>query len=283
MWFVLHLAQCCWQLFEYYDYEYQPDASKQKRYWLKLSIWKMDLGERFTGIRNIWRWNVKNEILKNILIIDDDVPIGNVIEEMLIKEGYGVSRAYSGTEALFILSDEKPDLVLLDLMLPGLNGEDILPRIKGIPVIVLSAKVDIDNKVDLLLGGAADYVTKPFHAKELLARIAVQLRNAANSGRNTVLTFGDLSLDTDRHMVTIDKNEIKLTRTEYAILKLLMQNPTQVITKSLMLERISEDTPDCTESSLKMHISNLRKKLREGSGNDYIEAVWGIGFKLRTE
>ena len=225
----------------------------------------------------------KNTILKNILIIDDDVPIGNVIEEMLIKEGYGVSRAYSGTEALFVLSEEKPDLVLLDLMLPGLNGEDILPRIKGIPVIVISAKVDIDNKVNLLLGGAADYITKPFHTKELLARIAVQLRNAANSGMNAVLTFEKISLDTDRHTVTIDKNEIKLTRTEYAILKLLMQNPTQVITKSLMLERISEDTPDCTESSLKMHISNLRKKLREGCDKDYIEAVWGIGFKLRTE
>lgn len=225
----------------------------------------------------------KNTILKNVLIIDDDVPIGNVIEEMLIKEGYGVSRAYSGTEALFVLSEEKPDLVLLDLMLPGLNGEDILPRIKGIPVIVISAKVDIDNKVNLLLGGAADYITKPFHTKELLARIAVQLRNAANSGMNAVLTFEKISFDTDRHTVTIDKNEIKLTRTEYAILKLLMQNPTQVITKSLMLERISEDTPDCTESSLKMHISNLRKKLREGSDKDYIEAVWGIGFKLRTE
>ena len=210
----------------------------------------------------------KNTILKNILIIDDDVPIGNVIEEMLIKEGYGVSRAYSGTEALFVLSEEKPDLVLLDLMLPGLNGEDVLPRIKGIPVIVISAKVDIDNKVNLLLGGAADYITKPFHTKELLARIAVQLRNAANSGMNAVLTFENISLDTDRHTVTIDKKETKLTRTEYAILKLLMQNPTQVITKSLMLERISEDTPDCTESSLKMHISNLRKKLREGSDKD---------------
>lgn len=225
----------------------------------------------------------KNTILKNILIIDDDVPIGNVIEEMLRKEGYGVSRAYSGTEALFVLSEKNPDLVLLDLMLPGLNGEDILPRIKGIPVIVISAKVDIDNKVNLLLGGAADYITKPFHTKELLARIAVQLRNAVSSGMNTVLTFENISLDIDRHTVTIDKNEIKLTRTEYAILKLLMQNPTQVITKSLMLERISEDTPDCTESSLKMHISNLRKKLREGSDKDYIEAVWGIGFKLRTE
>ena len=134
---------------------------------------------------------------KNVLIIDDDVPIGNVIEEMLIKEGYGVSRAYSGTEALFVLSEEKPDLVLLDLMLPGLNGEDILPRIKGIPVIVISAKVDIDNKVNLLLGGAADYITKPFHTKELLARIAVQLRNAANSGMNAVLTFEKISLDTD--------------------------------------------------------------------------------------
>ena len=90
-------------------------------------------------------------------------------------------------------------------------------------------------------------------------------------------------MDTDTHNVMTGDTEIKLTRTEYAILKLLLQNPTQVITKSMLLDRISEDTPDCTESSLKMHVSNLRKKLREGSGKDYIEAVWGIGFKLRTE
>lgn len=218
---------------------------------------------------------------KNILIVDDDMHIGNMLEEALTREGYGVSRAYSGTEALFVLDGTRPDLILLDLMLPGLSGEELLPKIQGIPVIVVSAKADVDGKVDLLLGGAADYVTKPFSTKELLARIAVQLRAAVTAA--PVLTFGDISLDTDTHVASVCGAETRLTRTEYAILKLLMQNPAQVITKSQLLERISEDTPDCTESSLKMHVSNLRKKLREGSGRDYIEAVWGIGFKMRAE
>lgn len=220
--------------------------------------------------------------MKNILIIDDDIHIGNMLEETLTREGYGVMRAYSGTEALLVLSTAKPDLVLLDLMLPGLNGEEVLPQIKGIPVIVVSAKIDIDNKVNLLLGGAADYVTKPFNTKELLARIAVQLRDVATVQEHPVLKFDDIVMDMDTHTVTVGSSQVKLTRTEYAILKMLMQNISQVLTKSSLLERISEDTPDCTESSLKMHISNLRKKLREAGGKDYIEAVWGIGFKLRT-
>lgn len=221
--------------------------------------------------------------MKRILIIDDDIHIGNMLEETLTNEKYVVSRAYSGTEALLVLSQSRPDLVLLDLMLPGLHGEDILPQIKGIPVIVVSAKVDIDNKVDLLLGGAVDYVTKPFNIKELLARISVHLRNAENMFNSSELTFGAIILDSNTHIVKINNTEIKLTRTEYAILKLLMQNPAQVITKSQLLDRISTDTPDCTESSLKMHISNLRKKLREVNNKDYIEAVWGIGFKMRAE
>ncbi len=221
--------------------------------------------------------------MKTILIIDDDAHIGNMLEEALSKEGYRVSRAYSGTEALLVLSGIRPDLILLDLMLPGLSGEDVLPKLKGIPVIVVSAKVDIDNKVDLLLSGAVDYVTKPFNTKELLARIAVHLRTASNTTVSPALTFDDIVLDTDTHTVTINDTKIKLTRTEYAILKLLVQNQTQVVTKSLLLDRISTDTPDCTENSLKMHISNLRKKLRDISGKDYIEAVWGIGFKMRTE
>lgn len=221
--------------------------------------------------------------MKNILIVDDDVYIGNALEEALTKEGYGVSRAYSGTEALLVLSKARPDLILLDLMLPGASGEAVLPQIEGIPVIVVSAKVDIDNKVELLLGGAADYVTKPFSTKELLARIAVQLRHAAASPAASVLTFDDITLHTDTHMVTVSSGEMRLTRTEYAILKLLMQNPTQIITKSRLLDRISEDTPDCTESSLKTHISHLRAKLRKGTGKDYIEAVWGIGFKLKEQ
>lgn len=221
--------------------------------------------------------------MKNILVIDDDLHIGNILEELLTKEGYSVSRAYSGTEAILILAHSKPDLILLDLMLPGLNGEEVLPKIKGIPVIIVSAKVDADDKVELLLGGAADYITKPFNTKELLARVAVQLRNSANYHTGSILTFDDIILDTDTHTVTSLDNEVRLTRTEYAILKLLMQNPRQVIPKSVLLDRISEDTPDCTESSLKMHISNLRKKLREASSKEYIESVWGIGFKLMIE
>lgn len=221
--------------------------------------------------------------MKHILIIDDDIHIGNLLEETLTKEGYCVSRAYSGTEALLALSQSYPDLVLLDLMLPGLNGEEVLPHIKGIPVIVISAKIDVDSKVDMLMGGAADYVSKPFNTKELLARIAVQLRNSSTYANASILSFENIRLDTNTHVVTVGNNEIKLTRTEFAILKLLMQNPAQVLTKSLLLSRISEDTPDCTESSLKIHVSNLRKKLRESGNKDYIEAVWGIGFKLRTE
>lgn len=219
--------------------------------------------------------------MKQILIVDDDVSIGDMLEEILTKEGYGVSRAYSGTEALLLLSLSRPDLVLLDLMLPGLNGEEVLPKISGIPVIVLSAKVDVDNKVDVLLNGAADYMTKPFDIKELLARIVVQFRDHSQKTDGDVLEFEGVQMNTVSHVVSVEEHGVLLTKTEYAILKLLMQNPTQVITKSLMLDRISEDTPDCMESSLNVHISNLRKKLRDVNGRDYIETVWGIGFKMK--
>lgn len=219
--------------------------------------------------------------MKTILIIDDDLHIGNALEETLINEGYKVFRAYSGTEAIFALSQEQPDLVLLDLMLPGLSGEEVLSHIKGIPVIVLSAKTDIDNKVELLLEGAVDYVTKPFHVNELLARITVHLRTYDSCGRARVLSFDDMKLYTDTHEVQIGTVKISLTRTEYAILKLLIQNQTQIVSKSMLLERISEDTPDCTESSLKTHISHLRAKLYEVNGKEYIETVWGIGFRMR--
>lgn len=221
--------------------------------------------------------------MKNILIIEDDIHIGNMIDEALTREGYHVSRAYSGTEALYVLAGSKPDLVLLDIMLPGLDGEEVLLQIKGIPVIVVSAKIDIDNKVALLLGGAVDYVTKPFNIKELLARISIHLRNTTKPVDTFELQYMDITLNTETHFVSIDSIEVKLTKTEYAILKMLIQNSSQVLTKSLLLDQISEDTPDCTESSLKMHISNLRKKLREVSNKDYIEAVWGIGFKMRKE
>ena len=195
--------------------------------------------------------------MKRILIVDDDAHIGDMLEETLVREGYAVTRAYSGTEALLQLKQARPDLVLLDLMLPGLSGEEVLPRIQGVPVIVVSAKLDVQDKVKLLLGGAADYLTKPF------------------------LSFGELTLDPASLCASVNGHPVKLTRTECAILKLLLVNPRQVITRSVLLDRISLDTPDCTERSLKQHVSNLRKKLMDAGGPDCIETVWGIGFRLR--
>lgn len=218
--------------------------------------------------------------MRTIAIVDDDVHIGNMLEELLLREGYAVKRAYSGTEALYLLEQSKPDLVLLDLMLPGLSGEEVLPRIKGVPVIVLSAKVDVQDKVDLLLGGACDYLTKPFDTKELLARIAVQLRKPRNQQDGRILQAGSLTLDAAARTLRVRGEVVKLTRTEYAILKLLMENPRQVVSKSLILDRISRDTPDCTERSLKQHVSNLRRKLQDGGAENRIETVWGIGFTL---
>lgn len=220
--------------------------------------------------------------MKKIFVIDDDIYIGDLLEEALIEMKYSVKRAYSGTEAQFLLSNEKPDLILLDLMLPGLSGEELLPNIKDIPVIVVSAKVDTADKVGLLLGGAVDYVTKPFDLEELLARITVQLRRNDNSTVANLLQFDDVTLYTDRYTVKIADNEIRLTRTECAILKLLMQNPKNPVSRSAILDNISFDTPDCTERSLKQHISNIRHKLQAVNGRNYIEAVYGIGFKMRS-
>lgn len=253
--------------------------------------------------------------MTTIAIIEDDTYIGGLLEETLTQEGYSVIRAYSGTEALLLLEKRRPDLILLDLMLPGLSGEELLPRLGGIPVIVLSARAGIDDKVKLLTEGAADYMTKPFDVRELLARIAVQLRKASQAD-SSILTASDLRLDTLAQLLEVDWrlpardrsleagslpalntqtmntasqapkstfHALHLTRTETAILKLLMQNPGQVIAKSVLLDRISLDVPDCTESSLKVHVSNLRKKLKTVSDREYIESVWGIGFRLLVE
>lgn len=121
--------------------------------------------------------------MKTIAVIEDNQPIGDLLAEALEGEGYRVERAYSGTEAVYLLERCRPDLILLDLMLPGLSGEELLPRLSGIPVIVVSAKVGIDDKVRLLLGGATDYVTKPFELRELLARVRVHLREPLSAGK----------------------------------------------------------------------------------------------------
>lgn len=220
--------------------------------------------------------------MKKILVVDDDLHIGNLLEEALSGEGYAVCRAYSGTEAQLFLSKEKPDLILLDLMLPGISGEELLLQIRDIPAIVVSAKADTADKVGLLLGGAADYITKPFDLEELLARVTVQLRKNEHSTAPETLSFDDITLFTDTLTVKISDSEVRLTRTECAILKLLMLNPKIPVSRSAILDKISLDMPDCTERSLKQHISNIRHKLQAVNGRDYIEAVYGIGFKMKS-
>ncbi len=217
--------------------------------------------------------------MKKILVVEDDVSIHECLKELLTKEDFMVNSAYSGTEALLLLEKEKYDLILLDLMLPGICGEEIIKRTKNIPIIVLSAKVSSDDKVACLLSGASDYITKPFDSKELLARIKVQLRSQNNV--REALKYRELELINDNHTLLVNKEKVSLTKTEYAILKQLLLTPHQVITKSKLLDLISMDTEDCSEDSLRVHISNIRKKIKEFSKIEYIESIWGIGFKLK--
>lgn len=229
--------------------------------------------------------------MSSILVIDDDINIGNMLEEAFRLEGYKVYRAYSGTEALLVLENHKPNLVLLDLMLPGLSGEEVLPKIEGIPVIIMSAKSETEHKVKLLYEGASDYISKPFVLSELLARVKAILRlaggNAVESQKEpepapNITKAGGVILDTDLMTAKIGKDEVSLTRTESAILNILMLNDGRPVGRNTILDRISNDTPDCTERSLKQHVSNIRKKLETLDGKDHIEAIYGIGFKFNS-
>lgn len=217
--------------------------------------------------------------MKKILVVEDDSSIHSILEEMLKQENYDVLNAYSGTEAMMLLEKENPDLILLDLMLPGLNGEEIIKKNNHIPIIVLSAKISKEDKVECLLDGANDYITKPFEKDELLARIKVQLR--LNKEKKE-LTYKDLKLLNDNHTLLVGTKEVSLTKTEYAILKQLLLNINQVVTKTKLLDLISMDTEDGSEFSLRVHISNIRRKIRKYSKREYIESVWGIGFKMKN-
>ena len=220
--------------------------------------------------------------MKKILIVEDNIDIHNLIKEILENKKYKVIDSYSGTEAFMVLEKEKIVLILLDLMLPGLNGEEIIKKVKEIPIIVISAKLTPESKVNALLSGANDYITKPFNPQELLARIEVQLRIYQNTIQtsNRDIKYKDLLLKEDEHVIYLKEEKIYLTKTEYAILKQLLLNPNKIVTKSRLLELISNDTLDGDENSLKVHISNIRKKMRKISQEEYIESVWGIGFKI---
>ena len=214
--------------------------------------------------------------MSKILIVEDDITIHNLLKELL--QEYVLLDAYSGTEALLLLEKNDIDLILLDLNLPGLSGEEIIKKINNIPIIVISAKTSIDDKVNNLLNGAIDYITKPFNNKELLARIKTNLKRNKNIKHN--LTYKELKLLNDNHTLLVNNNKISLTKTEYAIIKQLIIHEKEVIPKNKLLDLISIDTLDCDENSLKVHISNIRKKIKQYSSHNYIEAVWGIGFKL---
>ena len=205
--------------------------------------------------------------MANILIVEDDNSIQDILEEVL-KNVYKTYHAYSGTEALLVLEKENIDLILLDLMLPGLSGEEIITKVKNIPIIVITAKIDAEDKVKCLLKGANDYITKPFDIKELLARIKVQLRLNINS--NKKLVHKNLELLDNNHTLKINNLEVKLTKTEYAIFKQLLLNYPKVISKDSLLNLISKDTLDC-----------IRKKIKSITDKEFIESVWGIGFKIK--
>lgn len=217
------------------------------------------------------------------MIVEDDEDIGAVLQKELLKDGFEVVRAVTGTEGRMMLGTN-PELVLMDLMLPGLSGEELLTHIpKETPVIAVSARSSIDDKVSLLNSGCVDYLTKPFDIKELKARVVAALRTSSGKRSDGKIVCGDMVINTDKHEVTIGDAVVKLTRTEYAILKMLAAGKGRVISKSELLDLIKTETPDCTESSVKVHVSNLRKKIKDVTDTEYIEAVWGIGFKLKGE
>ena len=226
---------------------------------------------------------------KTILIIDDDTEINHMLRILLGQQGYTIVSAYSGTEGLLVHGREI-DLILLDLMLPGRGGEDIIKELKqkqNVPVIVLSAVSDVNKKVDLFSMGADDYVTKPFHNEELLARIDARLRGGSAPRLPKLLTYKDIQLNREDFTVNCSGQPLELSRHEFAILCLLMENPGRVCTKSMIFDHVwdyesSADSAD--DNTLNVHISKLRKRLKECNPDmEYIETVWGIGYRLKKE
>ena len=216
--------------------------------------------------------------MSKILIVEDEESIAELEKDYLELSGFEVETEKDGKAGLERVLAEKYDLLILDLMLPGISGEEVLSKIKGIPVIVISAKDSPKDKVSSLLGGAVDYISKPFDNDELLARIALRLRESVR--KENVLCSKGFTLDDSSKEIKYKGHILKLTRTEYSILKQLIIMDGTTITKSSLLNKISLDTPDCTENSLKQHVSNLRKKIESVSGEVKIENIWGVGFRL---
>ena len=222
--------------------------------------------------------------MKKILIVEDDVNINNLLKEALSQKGYTCGQAFSGTEAALWLEKESWMLVLLDLMLPGMTGEEVLQLIRrqgDTPVIVLTAKDAMEEKLDLLTSGADDYITKPFDINEVIARVQIQLRQAGQEAEPDRIECGGITLDDKTHQIWVDGQEIlHLTRQEYAILEFLIRHPKQVFRKEAIFTYAWEEEYMGETKTLDVHISNIRKKLKAVTDKEYIQTVWGIGYRL---
>jgi DNA-binding response OmpR family regulator len=230
-------------------------------------------------------------MLTKILVIEDDADINRLLCRYLIKEQYHVIPAYSGTEARLQLKLETFDLILLDLMLPGVTGEELISEIRGhspIPIIVISAKTALEDKVNALRIGADDYIVKPFEREEVLARVAALLRRSnLNSPTETAKLvnnyhFKELTLNPISREVTVKGSLISLTAYEFDILQLLLQYQDKVFTKEQLYQDIWKTGYYGEDNTINVHMSNIRKKIKEFDDASYIKTIWGIGFKMDT-
>lgn len=226
----------------------------------------------------------------HILIVEDDVDINNLLARMLKKQQYEITQAFSGSEAILQLSLSEYDLMLLDLMLPGVTGEEIINKIRGekeIPIIVISAKTSLKDKVNLLNMGADDYITKPFESEEIIARVNSQIRRYKKFGVNIQINkeykFKNLTLEEETREVKVKDNNIYLTSHEFDILRILIKNPDKVHSRESLYEQVWKNGYYGEDNSVNVHVSNIRKKIKcICEDEDYIKTVWGIGFKLNN-
>ncbi|MCC8121339.1 MAG: response regulator transcription factor [Oscillospiraceae bacterium] len=221
--------------------------------------------------------------MSRILIVEDDADINNMISEALTGAGHGCTQAFSGTEGLLQVQSGSFDLIVLDLMLPGLDGEQLLEKLRELgqtPVIVLSAKDSLDSKIALLEAGAEDYMTKPFDLKELTARVGVQLRRFSGSSETTVLSHRGLCLDSRSHTASMNDKQLRFTKQEFQILELLLSHPGRAFSKQDIYQYAWNDFYIGEDKTINVHISNIRRKLKAVSDDELIETVWGIGFRL---
>lgn len=226
----------------------------------------------------------------HILIVEDDDDINQLLQILLKKEGYSVSAAFSGTEGALHIQMEKFDLLLCDLMLPGMSGEDLIKKVRAtqqLPIIALSAKGGLDDKVHVLELGADDYMTKPFEAKELLARVKAQLRRSGfgelklEQKEEQLLQVKQLILNSETLKVEVEGIPLELTVREFEILKIMMQYPQKVFSKEALYESVWKDGYYGEDNTISVHVSNIRKKIEKITLEEYISTVWGIGYRLK--